>query len=134
MCMTLNSLSTADDIFQDKEEIICYKIVKKDRSSPFYGFGPRRTYYNTDDVVVSDRRYSSLSSLERLDMLIVDGLHLCQDRENAVNSLTYLREAYDIEGEVISVSVKREHFVATGWWSERPSLTCIVATQCTVLE
>jgi len=134
MCMEYDRELTVDSVFRNEQEKVFYKLTTPSRESPFGDYIHHSVTYNKGETVVSNRVSTSLSYWEELYGTIHAGLHLFCDMEEARVTAEYIKNKYELDCIVVPVLVKREHFVAAGWWSERFYTSCIVATQCTVLE
>lgn len=133
MCMELDRELTVEIVFGETSTRTFYKLTNLHRESPFGCYHSSLTY-NKGEVVVSDRSKSFLTDLEILSTAVYHGIHLCCDLKEAQEAADYILVKYTTTCQIIPVSVHRDHFIGAGSWTERPECSCIVATQCTVLE
>lgn len=117
MCCVVTD--TVIPFLEGEEEKVFYKVVRFDRTPPYYYNTMDSVCYSAEAIVHSNRVSKNLTNSEKWSETVSKGIHVFLTLEGAMTACKNLvrwRGVDDDYFQVIKVSARKEDMVASGTW------------------
>ena len=135
MCCSVND--TVVPFVAEEEEQVFFKVVRANRTPPYYYNTLNPIYYSIDYLVYSDRASRELNVYEEISGYVSRGIHVFLTEEaveKARQNLVTWRGTGDDGYQVIRVLAYKKDLVAAGYWDGVVTFPVAVFMKVQVLD